>query len=509
MTLTRRAFSRGGAAVAASVLLPARSRAADLVLVRRSVADLTREKSPLLDSYRRAVEVMMQRDVTDKTSWWFQANIYGAAEAAITGPVRPLAKYWRQSERQRKTSFFLSWSRTYLYFFERIARRACGDPMFALPYWGYDDPQQSALPAAFRPTDNEIGTPPSARRNPLARARRHPAVERGALGLADIAGEIKAALALHRFASEEPLEARGTFGGVRGVEPRPGPGAAAEIAGRVHSTIGLDGDLGSPATAARDPLFWLHQANIDRLWVKWTDPDRGRIPPVDDDGWMKREFTFVDENGDERSLTGAEIVDCQHQLGYRYDDDPPRERRLAFSPPPGGTIAARPEPIVLARGNGAELLARESHLVLKPVPRPRVSPQRKGATKDAPKASRALPTYLVFKDIAARDRTPPYEVSLILEGTNVFEGKSTTEWVGVLDLFGGAGNGRTGGERDPETIAFEVTEAMARLSKMRGYNIQSLRVAIVRRAFIETSGKEFVPPDPVPPIFDSIEIVQA
>jgi tyrosinase-like protein len=42
--------------------------------------------------------------------------------------------------------------------------------------------------------------------------------------------------------------------------------------------MGIEGDLGSPATAARDPIFWLHHANIDRLWVRWTDPARGRIP---------------------------------------------------------------------------------------------------------------------------------------------------------------------------------------------------------------------------------------
>src|SRR6266513_2498576 len=64
----------------------------------------------------------------------------------------------------------------YLHFFERIARKASGDPDFVLPYWSYDDPAQSSLPTAFLPDDDEFkkgdkeAVPPLSRRNPLARA---------------------------------------------------------------------------------------------------------------------------------------------------------------------------------------------------------------------------------------------------------------------------------------------------------------------------------------------------
>ena len=84
MKLTRRAFNRGGAAVAAAALLPMRARAASTVHVRRSIADLARVDGALIESYRRAVEVMMARPVTDKTSWRFQANMVGVAASANT-----------------------------------------------------------------------------------------------------------------------------------------------------------------------------------------------------------------------------------------------------------------------------------------------------------------------------------------------------------------------------------------------------------------------------------------
>ena len=51
--------------------------------------------------------------------------------------------------------------------------------------------------------------------------------------------------------------------------------------GAVHSLVGNDYDeLGNPCdegwmgsffTAGLDPLFWLHHANIDRLWQVWLD----------------------------------------------------------------------------------------------------------------------------------------------------------------------------------------------------------------------------------------------
>jgi hypothetical protein len=501
MALTRRQFTRAGTAAAMAAVLPAPARGADLVQVRRSVGSLAREKSALLESYRRAVDVMMQRDVTDKTSWWFQANIYGAAKADIAGPLKPLAKYWRQCP--RRTYFFLSWQRMHLYFFERILRRACGDPVFALPYWGYDDPEQAPLPAAFRPDDNEREAPSSARGNALARAKRSAGVESGTVGLDGIARDIKALLSLDRFAADGVLDARGSFGGVRvaDAKSRVAAGGIEALCNRIHLMLGRDGDLGSAASAARDPVFWLHAANIDRLWVKWTDPVRGRVPPVGDDVWMKAAFTFVDENGDDRTMTGGEVLDTQHQLGYRYDDDPPRPARLAMDAQPGK--GAPREEIVLARGQGIELAAQDSHLVMAPVarPRPKPAPKAKQKAKAPPRAPRL---YVVLRDIAAPDRALPYDVSLVLEGPNVFDATATAVPIGRLELFGDAGRqGSTG-----EAVAFDVTDAIAKLSRVRGYNIRHLRVSIARRALADGSGKHVVPADPNPPQIGAIELVQ-
>lgn len=498
MKLSRRAFSQG---VAAAALYPIGSRAADIVQVRRSLADLVRENSPAIESYRRAVGVMMARSVTDKSSWRFQANMVGVAAREVVGETLPLAKYWRQSP--RKSYFFLAWQRMQLYFFERILRRASGDPAFALPYWAYDDPRQLALPEPFRPGSDQRETPVSQRRNALARAFRHAPFEHGTRALVDMSSDFEAALSLGDFVAADPLNPRSGFGGVRVPDPKQfaAPGAIEALHNRFHLSIGHDGDLASPATAARDPVYWLHAANIDRIWVKWTA--RGGVAPIDDDIWMKTPFTFVDENGDDRVMTGADVLDTQMQLGYRYDSDPRREHRLEMKANPA-TLPA-PEPAVFARAAAVELSARETAVVFAAVTPPRRPPQKGKVAKHAP----APRTRVVLRDVVVADRTPSYDLFLVLEGSNVFAPTTTSQRVGALELFGGSGRDADGVRASAEMIAFDVTEAMARLSKQRGFSMRHLRLSIVRRPVTDASGVETVPPDPTPPAIGAIELVRS
>ena len=501
MKLTRRAFNRGGAAIAAATLMPVRAGAASMVHVRRSIAEAMREDGAPIESYRRAVEAMMERPVTDKTGWRFQGNMVGAVASEISGETRPLAKYWRQNP--RKSYFFLSWQRMHLYFFERILRRASGDAIFALPYWAYDDPRQLALPEPFRPGSDQLETPVAQRRNALARAQRPAPFERGTQSLGDMAKDVEGALALTHFTAADPLDPRGGFGGVRvgDTKQSASPGAIEALHNRFLLMIGRDGDLASPTTAARDPVYWLHAANIDRLWVKWTA--RGGVAPVDDDVWMKTPFTFVDENGDDRVMTGADVLDTQVQLGYRYDDDPRRDERLEMKP--RAPAPSPGEPVILARATEIDLSARETAVVFGPPPRQR-PPQKaklpKGAKPPTPR------TRVVLRDVVAVDRTPAYDLFLVLEGSNVFAPTTTTQPIGALELFGGTGRGDDSRERS-ETIAFDVTEAMAKLSKTRGFNMRFLRLTIVRRGVTDASDNEVVPSDPTPPEIDAIELVRS
>jgi len=47
--------------------------------------------------------------------------------------------------------------------------------------------------------------------------------------------------------------------------------------GSVHGRVG--GNMGSVPYAGFDPIFWLHHANVDRLWAVWQASNSGPLPP--------------------------------------------------------------------------------------------------------------------------------------------------------------------------------------------------------------------------------------
>jgi hypothetical protein len=78
--------------------------------------------------------------------------------------------------------------------------------------------------------------------------------------------------------------------------------------------------MGVPFYAALDPIFWLHHANIDRLWVKWRAQSSSHQEPSNA-LWRNQSFSFYDENRTAVSLTPAQVLDTQASpLNYRYDD---------------------------------------------------------------------------------------------------------------------------------------------------------------------------------------------
>ncbi len=72
-----------------------------------------------------------------------------------------------------------------------------------------------------------------------------------------------------------------------------------------------------PNCAAQDPVFWLHHANIDRLWERWLSLGGGRANPTEA-AWRNVPFTFFDEKGAAVTMTAADVLDPAGQLGYTY-----------------------------------------------------------------------------------------------------------------------------------------------------------------------------------------------
>jgi tyrosinase len=95
------------------------------------------------------------------------------------------------------------------------------------------------------------------------------------------------------------------------------------VGGRIEDAAGTmhTAPMGDTRRAARDPIFWLHHCNIDRLWERWLDQGDGRENPLDDATWMDTAFSFFDETGRAVQMTARDILN-PYALGYGYDDDP-------------------------------------------------------------------------------------------------------------------------------------------------------------------------------------------
>jgi tyrosinase len=273
----------------------------------------------ILDAYASAVQTMRDLEPGDEPpqnplSWRFQAAIHGYK---MVGPD------FRRCE--HNSWFFLPWHRIYLYRFERIVQHHLGDPTWALPYWGYSKGTEEGrkLPRQFV----EGGAA-----NPLVASRRSATMKAGGAMGEGHASAVDA-LGAHPFAADV-ADATSTFGGgmiktvARGDMTR---GSLEGIPhGSVHMAVGGDmtGWMSTFETAALDPIFWLHHANVDRLWETWRVALGN--PGMDDPDWLRTAYEFYDVDGEKHSMKIEEVLDTT-ALGYTYD---------TIDPPPGVTPPA-------------------------------------------------------------------------------------------------------------------------------------------------------------------------
>ena len=193
---------------------------------------------------------------------------------------------------------------------------------WALPFWDYDRGGDTAsLPTAFREPTLADGTTP----NPLFTELRNGNLMLG--GPLDPRLTSAARALAEGFFSNDPVPGVTVgFGGAitgwnhfdENAEAAPG-----ELEGTPHNVI--HGAVGATPgglmrrvdTAALDPIFWLHHANVDRLWGEWLELD-GRANPQEAD-WLEEPFRFRDENGGSVRITSAEVVSTE-ELGYEYEE---------------------------------------------------------------------------------------------------------------------------------------------------------------------------------------------
>lgn len=319
-----------------------------MVRVRREVRSLGPDWPDTLLWYAVAVRTLQSRPFTDPTSWRFLAAMhgwhplvwrrFGVIQDGEPVPADNVQTTF-MNQCQHQTWYFLPWHRGYVSAVEQILRDAVvqggGPTDWALPYWDYSDvtdPQARRLPPAFSAPSLPDGTP-----NPLRVARRFgggtvpivipaPIVGLEALELDDFTGgtaDIPPGFGGPATLFHHGPESDSTNGG---LESSPHNGVHGAIGG---SAPGTDpnvwqnwGLMSAPFTAALDPIFWLHHANIDRLWTTW----RRAHPLPDDPNWLTgppdRTFVMPQTDGGVWEYTASDVLDTtEAPMDYVYDDE--------------------------------------------------------------------------------------------------------------------------------------------------------------------------------------------
>jgi polyphenol oxidase len=300
------------------------------VRTRKSYASLTPGEITRLRKAYAALRDLYKSDAKDPRGWLQQANVHcwycGGGQNMKAG------------EEIHGSWWFFPWHRCYLYVHERILGKLIGDPTFALPYWDWAG--QRALPTPF--------TNPNDVSNPLFDSRR------GTSPTTMLPDQLVGTTVMNNVLAASVYQ---TFMGTDADLPNAnggrlenGPHGAVHLWVGDPSNLTAKFDMGVLATAAQDPIFFAHHANIDRLWTVWLNSASSHTNPTESK-WLTHKWNFYDENKQWISISVADVLDSENSLRYTYEGTKPMTPRLL-------EIAADPMKIPL----GTEPLTKKTQI---------------------------------------------------------------------------------------------------------------------------------------------------
>jgi len=486
---------------------------------RRNVWELGNDWADPILWYARGVGAMKARALADPTSWRFYGAIHGLdtqlwQQLGYLGPSDPMPsdaavqRFWLQC--QHGSWYFLPWHRGYLLAFEANIRDAVsklgGPADWALPYWNYFKPDEFKLPAAFASPD----WPDGQGNNPLFVPQRYGP---------NSDGNVYVPVDMINLDAMNDPDFTGVasgggpgFGGVDtgfehggqvhgGIETQPHDWVHGLVGGGDPQNPQLPGLMSDPDTAGLDPIFWLHHANIDRLWEVWRQNPATHVNPSDPN-WTKgpgnigeRAFSMPMPGGNPWDYTPGDMVDLA-PLNYTYDDLTPAvaavppSARLMLLGASAGAAQAMEGAVAVAGTKKVELIGANRDALRVAGGDIRTSVQLDGGMRRKVAAS--------LEAVAATPAAVPDRVFLNLENVRgLVDSTAFKVYVGLpaganpadhpenlagsIALFGVRKASRADGEHAGKGLTFvlEITNLVDRLHLNNALDVDALDVRIV------------------------------
>ena len=193
------------------------------------------------------------------------------------GTLGHLVDIHSEMHMQHTSARLLPWHRVFLYLFEEALHNY--HPDVCVPYWDWTRPEEQHFPDWLAGILPSVHTPTR-----TINVIRSPGSDGG---LASIAAGTSTALSKTSYAQfSAPMNS---------------------IHGMVHIWVG--GTMSDASVSPADPVFWLHHANLDRLWWQWYTSAQGnhQNPPL----------TGSDAVMDPWTYTETDVRDIA-SLGYAY-----------------------------------------------------------------------------------------------------------------------------------------------------------------------------------------------
>ncbi|KAH7441845.1 hypothetical protein KP509_03G057900 [Ceratopteris richardii] len=301
---------------------PSAGSAGAAVRIRRPSHLVTEDYAAKL---ARAYSLMKELPAEDPRSFTQQANVHCAYCNAV----------YNQSGSSQRFQAHLSWlffpfHRWYLYFHERILAKLLGDDTFALSFWNYDHHNGTSIPWFYSSTSYPYSILSNANRDaphvlpnataavdlvvaPYERPRDAQLKENDNTMYRVMIRDAQTPEEFFGWPVRQGEDAK-TYSGAGTVELNPHNNIHRWVGNK--SSVGWK-DMGTFYTAANDPLFYAHHAELDRLWEIWkTIPEHLEY---EDEDYLNAEFLFYNEDAEMVRVKAGDASNTT-LLGYVYED---------------------------------------------------------------------------------------------------------------------------------------------------------------------------------------------